>query len=412
MFDVNKIRKDFPILKRKVNGYPLVYLDSAATTQKPKAVIDSIVDFYENHNANVARGVHKLAEESTAMYEDGRVKVAKFIGAKPCEIVFVRNSTEALNLVAFSWAKFNLKKEDVIVTSVLEHHSNLLPWRMIAKENGAIVKYVDVDEDVKIDLADLENKLDSNVKLVAVSAKSNAVGTLQPILEIVSLVRKKSPEAKIVLDGSHSVPHMPTDVSKLGVDFLVFSGHKMLGPMGSGVLWAKESLLEKMEPFLRGGDMISHVSLTDESWNEVPHKFEAGTPNVEAVIGMAVGIEYLEKIGMENIKTYETELTEYALAKFEELNRLKKIVEVYGPREAELRAGVISFNVIGVHAHDVAQILDSFGIAVRSGQHCTGPLMEKLKIPASVRASFYFYNTREEIDFLMEKLPEVLKVFK
>lgn len=410
MFDVDKVRGDFPILAREVNGHRLVYLDNAATTQKPKVVIDAIVDFYENHNANVARGVHKLAEEATGMYEDARAKVAEFIGAKPAEIVFVRNSTEALNLVAFSWGFSQLKRGDVVVSSVLEHHSNILPWRML-EDKGVEIRYVDVDGEVRIDLEDLEKKLDSDVKLVAVSAKSNAVGTLQPIKEIVDLVKRKT-KAKIVLDGSHSVPHMPVDVGKLGVDFLAFSGHKMLAPMGSGVLWAKKELLENMQPFLRGGDMISHVSLTNESWNEVPHKFEAGTPNVEAAVGMAAGIHYLQKIGMDNIYRYETELTEYALAKFEELNKDRKVVEVYGPKEAGQRAGVVSFNVLGIHAHDVAQILDSFGIAVRSGQHCTGPLMEKLEIPASVRASFYFYNTREEIDYLVDKIPAVLKVFR
>jgi len=412
MFDVKKIRADFPILKRKVNGHPLVYLDNAATSQKPKQVIDSIVDYYKNHNANVARGVHKLAEEATSMYEDSRAKVAKFIGAKPKEIIFVRNSSEALNLVAFSWCLPKFKKGDVIVTSILEHHSNILPWRMLTEKLGVEIRYVDVDGDVKIKPSDLESKLDSSVKLVAISAKSNMAGTVQPVGEIVEMVRRKSPEAKIVLDGSHSVPHMKTDVGKLGVDFLVFSGHKMLGPMGSGVLWAKRELLEQMEPFLRGGDMISHVTLADESWNEVPHKFEAGTPNVAGAVGLAAAIEYLDKIGMDEIYKYETDLTEYALGKFEELNKDKKVVEIYGPKEACDRAGVISFNVVGVHAHDVAQILDSFGIAVRSGQHCTGPLMEKLKIPASVRASFYFYNTREEVDCLIEKIPEVLKIFE
>ena len=301
-------------MKRKVNGHDLVYLDSAATSQKPRQVIEAIVDYYQNHNANVARGVYTLANEATQKYEEARESVAEFIGAKTEEIIFVRNATEGLNLVAFSWGLSNLHKGDVVLTSILEHHSNILPWRMLTKERGVEVQYIDVNEE---GVMKLEGKLDKRVKLVALSAKSNMTGALQPIEEIVNLVRKENKEAVVVVDGSHSVPHMATDVRKLGCDFLVFSGHKMLGPMGIGVLWGKKELLEKMPPFLRGGDMISFVTKEEEGWNDVPHKFEAGTPNVVDAVGLAAAIEYLQGVGVEEIKNYEIELTDYALEKLQ-----------------------------------------------------------------------------------------------
>jgi cysteine desulfurase/selenocysteine lyase len=429
MINAQKVRRDFPILKRKINGKQLVYLDSAATSQKPKQVIGAVVDFYQNHNANVARGVHKLAEESTQMYESAREKVAEFIGASAEEVVFVRNSTEALNLVAFSWGLMNLKKGDVIVTSVLEHHSNLLPWRMVVERMGAKIRYVDVDEEGKIvlsreasgkrttpirspvPLGSLSDLLDERVKIVALSAKSNMTGAFQPIDKAFKMVRKVSKQALFVVDGSHSVPHLPTDVKKLGGDFLTFSGHKMLGPMGVGVLWGKRRHLEAMQPFLRGGDMISEVTLGGEKWNRVPHKFEAGTPNVAGAVGLAAAVEYLDNIGMEDIYQHEVELTEYALEKFQAPNS-KFQLSLIGPKQAEPRAGVVTFNVEGVHAHDVAQILSENGVMVRSGHHCTGPLMERFGITASVRASFYLYNTKEDIDRLVEALKKVPKVFR
>lgn len=411
MIDIDAVRNDFPILKRKINGKSLVYFDSAATSQKPRQVIREIVDYYQKHNANVARGVHTLAEESTKMYEQARQTVARFINAEPKEIVFVRNSTEALNLVAFSWGLGKLTKVDVIVSSILEHHSNLLPWRMVAEKTGAKVKYADVDEKGRLMIRSLGELLDDRVKVVALSAKSNMTGAIQPIKEVVSLVRQKTKEAILVLDGSHSVPHLATDVKKLGVDFLTFSGHKMLGPMGTGVLWGKKQRLQAMEPFLRGGEMISEVTLTGQRWNQIPHKFEAGTPNVAGAVGLAAAVEYLENVGMEKIHQHEIELTEYALRKLKAKSEKLK-VELIGPEKAEERVGVVTFNVEGIHAHDVARILDSEGIAVRSGRHCTGPLMERLGISASVRVSFYLYNTKEEVDKLVEALKKGPKVFK
>lgn len=434
MFDVKKIRKDFPILARKIDGRPLVYLDNAATTQKPRKVIGAIENFYERHNANVARGVHTLAGEATELYEESRAQIAQFVNANPSEIIFVRNSTEALNLVAFSWGLSNLSKGDVILTSILEHHSNLLPWRMLAEKTGALVRYVDVDEDgsllVKrkgkakllksgkkqvlsagIVLGPLESLLDNKVKLVALSAKSNMTGALQPIKEVVKLVRRTCDDAVFVLDGSHSVPHMPVDVGKLGVDFLAFSGHKMLGPMGIGVLWGRKDILRAMPPFLRGGDMISEVTIQTQEWNTVPHKFEAGTPNVAGAVGLAAAVRYLEEVGIEQIYQYEIDLADYALKKLRLLDEKGLAIEFYGPGAAKERAGVVTFNVLGVHAHDVAQILDREGIAVRSGQHCTGPLLERFGISASVRASFYLYNTKGEIDSLVKGIERVRKVF-
>jgi len=420
--NISKVRNDFPVLKRKVNGKPLVYLDNAATSQKPRQVLEAIKEYYEKHNANVARGVHTLANEATQMYEESRGKVAGFIGARKDEVVFVRNASEGLNLVAFSWGLNKLKKGDVVVTSVLEHHSNMLPWRMVVEKTGAELKYIDVDDEgglllkgksktkvSGVKIGSMEQVLVGKVKLVAVSAKSNMTGALQPIEAVVKAVRRVNRRVVIVVDGSHSVPHMITDVKKLGVDFLSYSGHKMLGPMGSGVLWGRKKLLEEMPPFLRGGDMISEVTLESEEWNRVPHKFEAGTPNVAGAVGLAAAVDYLTRVGMKEIYKHEIKLTNYALKKLKEL---KGDVEVYGPSEADKRAGVVTFNVKGVHAHDVAQILDREGVAVRSGQHCTGPLFERLGIPASVRASLYLYNLKEEIDVMVEALKKVKEVFK
>jgi cysteine desulfurase/selenocysteine lyase len=436
MLDTKKIRQNFPILKRKINGKPLVYLDNAATSQKPKQVIEAVADYYEQHNANVARGVHTLANEATQLYEKARMRVADFIGAEKEEVVWVRNATEAINLVAFSWGLNKLQKNEVIVTSVLEHHSNLLPWRMVAERTGAKLRYVDIDDQGRllmrgrsrtkipgVVVGSLEKVLDDRVRLVAVAAKSNMTGALQPVGEVVKMVRSRSERAVVVLDGSQSVPHIKTNVKKLGVDFLAFSGHKMLGPMGIGVLWGKRQKLEEMPPFLRGGDMISEVTLMNQKWNVVPHKFEAGTPNVAGAVGLAAAIDYLEKVGMERIHEHEVELTEYLLNKLKAPRKVRQVgprgkqnqklkIEMYGPEEAKDRAGVVSFNVHGVHAHDVAQILDSEGVAVRSGQHCTGPLLERLGIPASVRVSFYLYNTKEEVDRLIEGLKKVIEVFK
>ena len=412
MIDVKKIREDFPILKRKINGKKLVYFDSAATSQKPIQVIDAVSNYYKNHNANVHRGVHALSEEATEMVESTRNKIAGFIGSdRDEEIIFVRNATEGINLVMYGWGEKNLGKGDVIITSYQEHHSNLVPWQMVCKKTGAELRVVDVDGEGRLKKESLEGLLDGRVKLVALTQVSNLLGVINPIERIIKMVKKKVPKAKILLDGSQSVPHMKVDVKKLGVDFFVFSGHKMLGPTGIGVLWSRKEILEEMDPFLFGGDMISEVRIDKAVWNKLPYKFEAGTPNIAGEIGLGAAVEYLDSLGMDNVRKHEKELVEYGLKRLGELEK-KGVLEIYGPKDSDIRGGVLTFNVKGVHAHDVAQILDSFGIAVRSGFHCAQPLAEKLGMGTAVRASFYVYNTKEEIDYLVEKIPEVLKVFK
>lgn len=427
MFDVKGVRSDFPILSRKIGSAPLVYLDSAATSQKPKQVLEAINDFYTKHNANIHRGVHTLSAEATAMVDEARGKVAKFINAKTEEIIFVRNATEGLNLIAYAWGRENIKQGDAVVVSLLEHHSNLVPWQVLCEEVGAHLRVIEIDNEGRLILSggettqlsgrmtvtsgSLENLLDDEkVKLVAVTAVSNVLGTITPMEEIVKLVRKKAPEAKIVVDGAQMVPHMPTDVTKLGTDFLVFSGHKMLGPTGSGVIWGRKEILEQMKPFLYGGDMIGEVHLIGTTWAGLPTKFEAGTPDIAGIIGLSAAVDYLTGLGMENVREHEKELIGYALGKMEKLER-EGLVVIYGPRSAEERGGVLTFNVNGVHAHDAAQVLDKYGIAVRSGQHCGAPIVERFKEMAMARASFYVYTTKEEIDFLVEKIREVPKVF-
>lgn len=410
MFNVKEIREDFPILKRKINGYPLVYLDSSATSQKPKQVIDSMVDFYGNHNANIHRGVHTLSVEATEMVDNARKKIAKFINARPEEIIFVRNASEAINLVAYAWLRRELKEGEVVVTSVMEHHSDLVTWQEIVKEKKGELRFVGIDSEGRLDMKDLEKKLDSKVRLVAVTAVSNVLGTINPISNIYHLVSNRAPKALVLIDGAQSVPHMPVDVAKMGVDFLVFSGHKMLGPTGVGVLWGRREILEKMEPFMYGGDMIGEVKLSGSTWAELPNKFEAGTPDICGIIALGEAVDYLTKLGMENVREHEKELIAYALEKMKLLEE-KKIVTIYGPRDAKERGGVLTFNINGIHAHDSAQVLDKYGIAVRSGQHCGAPLVEIHGVSAMVRASFYVYTTKEEIDYLIEKIWEIPKVF-
>jgi len=425
MFDVKKTREDFPILKRKINGKKLVYLDNAATSQKPIQVINSMVDYYKNHNANIHRGVHTLSEEATEMVDKARDKVAGFIGAnKSEEVIFVRNASEGINLVMRGWGELFLKKGDKVITTEQEHHSNLVPWQVLVEKTGGELGVVEVDEEgglkiegntvVKIGsnfkMGALKSLLDEKVKLVVLTQVSNLLGSINDVRELVKIVRSMAPEALVLMDGSQSVPHMPVNVKEMGVDFFVFSGHKMLGPTGSGVLWGKVKLLSKMSPMLYGGDMISEVKLTGSKWNKLPSKFETGTPNIAGIVGLGAAVEYLEDLGMDKVREHEKELLEYGLSELEKLEK-KGILEVYGSKKSEIRGGVITFNVKGVHAHDSAQVLDSFGIAVRSGFHCAQPLAEKLTKGATVRASFYVYNTKEEIDFLIEKIPEILKVF-
>lgn len=419
MFDVNKLREDFPILEREINGCPLVYLDNAATTQKPKQVIEAIVDYYENHNANVHRGIHTLSEEATSMVENARLKIARFIGSNDeKEIIFVRNASEAINLVMYSWGEKNIGKEDEVVVSLMEHHSNLVTWQMLCQKKGAVLRVVDVDGEGEIRMSggemrefqgvrvmSLEQALGAKTKLVAMTAVSNVLGTVSPLEKIVKMVRTKT-KAKILIDGSQSVPVMKTEVGKMGVDWLVFSGHKMLGPTGVGVLWGRREILEEMPPFLYGGDMIGQVELGKSEWNELPWKFEAGTPNMAGMVGLGAAVDYLEDLGMNEVWKHEQELVAYALEK------IKGKAEVYGAGDYKKRAGVITFNLSGIHAHDTAQVLDGYGIAIRSGQHCGAPVVESLGEVAVARASVYVYNTRAEIDYLIDKLVEVKKVFR
>jgi cysteine desulfurase / selenocysteine lyase len=426
MFDLKKVRSDFPILKRKIKDQPLVYLDNAATSQKPIQVIEAISSYYENSNANVHRGVHTLSEEATDLMEKARENIASFIGAGSSkEVIFVRNASEGLNVVMRGWGERFLGKGDEMITTEQEHHSNLVPWQVLADQKGVGLGVVEVDDEGRLKLrggkvtkigsnfklGDLEGLLNDKVKLVTLTQVSNLLGVINQIEKIVKMIREKSPEAVIMLDGSQSVPHMPVDVSSLGVDFFTFSGHKMLGPTGIGVLWGREKILSKMTPVLFGGDMISDVKLTKSQWNELPYKFEAGTPNIAGAVGLGAAVDYLRNLGMDEVKNHEKELLEYGFSRFRELEK-EGMLEMYGPKGVEMKGGVLIFNVKGVHAHDVAQVLDSFGIAVRSGFHCAQPLAEKLGMGAAVRASFYLYNTKEEIDFLVDKIPEVLKVFQ
>ncbi len=434
MFDVKKIRADFPILERKIGDANLVYLDSAATSQKPRQVLEAINDFYTRHNANIHRGVHTLSAEATAMVDEAREKVAKFVNGRNEEVIFVRNATEGLNLVAYSWGRANIKKGDAVVVSLLEHHSNLVPWQVICEEVGAQLRVIEIDEEGKLKirndelriknevqkvksekfdlkLGSLEELLDERVKLVAVTAVSNVLGTITQLSAIRNQLSARAPQAKLLIDGAQLVPHMPIDVTKLGADFVAFSGHKMLGPTGSGVLWGKREVLSEMKPFLYGGDMIGEVRLAGTSFAGLPSKFEAGTPDIAGIIGLGAAVDYLSDLGMENIREHEKELIAHGLSQMERLEK-DGLVTIYGPRNAEERGGVLTFNVVGVHAHDVAQVLDKYGIAVRSGQHCGAPIVERFKEMAMARASFYIYTTKEEIDFLIEKIKEVPKVFK
>ncbi len=403
MLDPVKIRKDFPIFKRKINGYPLIYLDSAATSQRPLSVVKAIEDFYFNHNANVARGVHTLAEEATEMYEKARATVAKFINADSSEIVFVRNATEGLNLIAYGYAMHSLKAGDEVLLSKMEHHSNIVPWQFL-QEKGIELKFADLDEEGKLKLPEWE--ISKSTKIVSITHASNVLGTVNPVKEIAKKAHEKG--AIIVVDGAQSVPHMPVDVKDIDCDFLVFSGHKMLGPFGIGVLYGKKELLEKMHPFLGGGDMIRTVDLFETTYNDVPHKFEAGTPNIAGAIGLASAIDYLNKVGMKNVQMHDRELVEYAMKKLSSV----KGITIYGPKDSKFRSGVISFNFGNIHPHDLSAILNSRGIAIRSGHACAQPLMKQLKVNSVARISFYIYNTKKDVDALIDAFDYVKKVMR
>ena len=403
------IRKDFPILTRTVReNKTLVYLDNASTTQKPNQVIDAINDFYRNHNANIHRAVYALAEEATELYENAREKVANFINVKDkTEIIFVRGTTEAINLVAYAWGRDQINEGDIIVTTEYEHHSNIVPWQLLTQEKGAKLEYIGMDDNGELILDDLDKYLATGkVKLVTFSLMSNVLGTISDVETIMS--KCKEAGVRTLIDGAQAVPHMKVDLEKLDCDFFAFSGHKMLGPTGIGILWVKKSVLETMNPFHGGGDMIREVHKYETTWNDLPYKFEAGTPNIADVIGLGVAIDYLSNIGMDAIRQHEIELTSYAIEKLSQVKGL----QIYGTKDISKRGGVISFNFADVHPHDVAQIIDEEGIAIRSGHHCAQVLMERLNVAATSRASFYIYNTREEVDKLINSLNKVARIFK
>ena len=399
-------KSDFPILSRQINGKPLVYLDNAASSQKPQAVIDAISDFYTNHNANVHRGIHTLSEEATNMYEEARAKVAKFINARhPEEIVFTRGTTESINLVANTWGVENIKSGDEIAITQLEHHGNMIPWQVLVEKTGATLKVLEIDESGFLKEG-YKTQISSKTKLLAISEASNVLGTIQNIKEITKEVHKVG--GLVLVDGAQAVPHMKVDVQSLNCDFYAFSGHKMLGPTGIGVLYVKKEILENMKPYQVGGGMIREVSYEKATYDDIPGRFEAGTPNIADAIGLGSAIDYLTKIGMENVRKHGIELLTYA---FDKLSLNPKI-EIYGPKRGEIegRTGVISFNVQGVHPHDLASVLDAEGVAIRSGHHCAMPLHKKLGLPATARASFYLYNTKEDIDALLLGINKAVKI--
>ena len=406
MIDAKTIRRDFPILGRTVHGKPLVYLDNAATSQKPTQVIDTLVDYYRGYNANIHRGLHTLSEEATAAYEAVREQTVRFLRAPTSRsIVFTRNTTESINLFAHAWGRTHLTAGDQILLSEMEHHSNLVPWQLLAKATGATLSFIGLTDEGRLRLEELETLLTPRTKLVAVTQMSNVLGTINPIAEIVERAHRQG--ALVLVDAAQSAPHIPVDLQQLGCDALAFSAHKMLGPTGVGVLYVREELLESMEPFLGGGEMIADVQLRESTWNEIPWKFEAGTPNIAGVIAFGAALTYLERLGMEQIRAHDQALTAYALTRLREV----KGVILYGPEDTVERGGVISFNLEGLHPHDVGTVLDAEGVAVRAGHHCAKPLMRWLEVPATVRASFYIYNTQEDVDRLIEAIHAVQAFF-
>jgi cysteine desulfurase/selenocysteine lyase len=401
VFDVDAIRADFPILQRNINGNDLVYLDNAATTQKPNQVIKSLVDYYEQTNANVHRGVHTLSIEATDGYELARTKVAKFINApRSEEVIWTRNTSESLNLVAATWAEANVGEGDNIVITAMEHHSNIVPWQQLAYKKGAELRYLPHNEEGVIELDSATGMIDSRTKIVAVTHMSNVLGTINPVAKLAE--RAHSVDAVILVDAAQSVPHMPVDVQALDADFLCFSAHKMLGPTGIGVLWGKYDLLEAMPPYMFGGDMILEVTYEDATWNDLPYKFEAGTPNIADAIATGAAVDYLTELGMDNVWQHEQELTDYAMEQMLSLGS----VRVLGPQNPALRGGVISFIHDTIHPHDLGTALDQQGIAIRTGHHCAMPLVRSFDVVAAARASFYIYNTKPEVDAFVSGLRE------
>ena len=406
MFDFKTIIKDFPILNRKINEKKLIYFDNAATSQKPKVVIDALSNFYSNTNANIHRGVHTLSMESTYLYDEAKDKIAEFINAPNSNsIIFTRGTTESLNLIADSWGQSNLKEPDNIVITELEHHSNIVPWQELIKKTKSKLKYIPINSDGTLNLSNINTIITKNTKLVSMTHVSNGIGTINNIKEIIKIA--KSVGAITIIDAAQSAPHMPLDVADLDCDFLTFSGHKMLAPTGIGVLYGKKEILEAMPPYQKGGDMILEVTFDKSTWNEIPFKFEAGTPNIAGAIGLSAAVKYLMEIGMQNIREHEIEITKYAYSNLMNING----IEILGPENIDIRAGLISFNIPDIHPHDLGTFLDSKGIAIRTGHHCAMPLIKKLGSHSSARASFYIYNTNQEIDKFTTEINNSIKYF-
>ncbi len=400
------VRGDFPILAREFGGKPLVYLDSGATSQKPRAVIEAMDAYYEQRNANVHRGVYSLAQEADAAYDGARAKVARFVGWEPKTTIFTKNVTEAINLVAYAWGRANVGPGDAVVTTQMEHHANIVPWQQLCKAKGAQLRYLEVDERGEISLAQLDRELAAgDVKLVAFTQVSNVLGTILPVAEMVARIRAAG--ALSLIDGAQAVPHMPVDASAIGADFYAWTGHKALGPTGIGVLHGRAEILEEMEPFLTGGDMIASVSFEGATWNELPYKFEAGTPPIAEAVGLGAAVDYLQELGMERVRDHERELTAYMMDRLAEVPGLR----VVGPPEAERRGGLASFTIEGMHAHDIAELASREGVCVRAGHHCAQPLMRCLGVSATARASVGVYNEKQDIDTLVDSLIAGLKVF-
>ncbi len=408
MIDINEIRNDFPILSRKVNGHQLVYLDNAATTHKPRSVINALVDFYENHNSNVHRGVHTLSMEATDQFEEAREKISSFINSETSQsIIWTRNASESLNIISYSWGYKNISEGDEILLSPMEHHSNLIPWQELARVKGAKIKYLSLNDDGTLDLSNIDELMTSNTKLVSIVHVSNALGTINPVKELCEKAHQVG--ALFVLDGAQSIPHMLVDVQEIDCDFFVFSGHKMMGPTGIGVLYGKMEVLEKMDPVFTGGEMVLEVSYEKASWADIPMRFEAGTPNIADSIALGTAVDYLQNIGMDNIHNYEKTITSYGLEKFKELE--SEGVTLFGPKSSELKGAVFSFHIPGIHPHDLGTILDGMGIAVRTGHHCAMPLIRSLGVSATARASFYVYNTLNEVDLLIDGIKSTIRYF-
>ncbi|MBV9773732.1 MAG: cysteine desulfurase [Gemmatimonadetes bacterium] len=404
--DVERIREEFPILHQQVHGKPLVYLDNAASTQKPRAVIEALDAYYRRDNANVHRGLHELSNRATEAYEGARLRVASLFGiADPAELVWTRGTTEALNLVAWTWGQANLRAGDEVLLSVMEHHSNLVPWQLLAQRTGARLRFLDIDDQGRLDLSALDELLTERTRLVSLAHVSNALGTVNPVRQIAE--RAHAVGAVMLVDGAQSAPHLPVDIPALGCDFYAFSGHKMCGPTGIGGLWGRRTLLEAMPPFLGGGDMIDVVELEGSTWAALPHKFEAGTPHIAGAVGMGAAADFLAGIGRDAVCAHERALVGYALERLAEVPDLR----VWGPRDPAERSGVVSFTLADIHPHDLATILDAEGVAVRAGHHCTQPLMRRLGVSSTARASFYLYNTPAEVDRLADALRHARKLF-